>query len=136
MRAEKVKIVCFARKLAHMMSRGCGFLFRHYFSEFPILNPFLGKFGPKNSKFLVFPENWNTWYLEDADSYSDIIFNPNSVFGQIWTKKIQSCPFCLKIGTHGILKEMIPNPELDFRNSDARIHFWASLRQRNILCLF
>ena len=27
-------------------------------SEFPILNPSLGKFGPKQSKLFVFPENW------------------------------------------------------------------------------
>ena len=34
----------------------------------------LGKFGPKKSKSSVLPEKWHTWYLEDADSYSDISF--------------------------------------------------------------
>ena len=37
-------------------------------------NPFLVKFGPKKSKLFVLSENWHTWYLEDADTYSDISF--------------------------------------------------------------
>ena len=44
-------------------------------------------------------------------------------------RKIQSCSFCLKIGTHGILEVVIPNPDLDsnsnlnldFRDSDMKI---------------
>ena len=42
-------------------------------------------------------------------------------------QKIKSCPFWLKIGTHGILQVLIPNPDLDFWNSDPKIHFWANL---------
>ena len=38
------------------------------------LNPFLDKFGPKNSKLFTVTENWHTWYIEDADSYSDNSF--------------------------------------------------------------
>ena len=45
-----------------------------FFSEFPILNRFLGKFRPKKSKLFVLPENWRTEYLRDVDSYSDIGF--------------------------------------------------------------
>ena len=41
--------------------------------------------------------------------------------------KIKSCPSWLKIGTHGILEVLIPNPELDFWNSNPKIHFWANL---------
>ena len=37
-------------------------------------NPFLGKFGFKKWKFSVLSENWHTWYLKDADSYSNISF--------------------------------------------------------------
>ena len=37
-------------------------------------NPFLVKFGPKKSKLFILSENWHTWYLEDADTYSDISF--------------------------------------------------------------
>ena len=43
-------------------------------------------------------------------------------------QKIKSCPFWLKIGTHGILGVLIPNPGLDFGNTDPKIHFgqiWA-----------
>ena len=37
--------------------------------------------------------------------------------------KIQSCPFWLKIGSHGILEVLIPNPDLDFWNFDPKIYF-------------
>ena len=33
-----------------------------------------GKIWAKKSKFSVLPENWYTWYLEDADSYFNICF--------------------------------------------------------------
>ena len=42
-------------------------------------------------------------------------------------QKSKTCPFWLKIGTHGILEMLIPNPDLDFWNSDPKIHFWANL---------
>ena len=42
-------------------------------------------------------------------------------------RKVKDCPFWLKIGTHGILEMLIPNPDLDFSNSDSKIHFWANL---------
>ena len=84
---EKFKVVHFHWKLAHMVYRGCWFLFRHYFSEFPTLNRFLGKFELKKSKLFVFPENWHTQYLKDADSYLYISFlkifwnfKPKSIF--------------------------------------------------------
>ena len=44
------------------------------FWNFDPKNPFLGKFGPKNSKLSILSENWYTWYLKDADSYSNISF--------------------------------------------------------------
>ena len=52
-------------------------------------------------------------------------------FGQ----KIKSCSFWLKIGTHGILEVLIPNPDLDFWNSDPKIHFWANLDRKSQSCL-
>ena len=58
--AKKVKVVQFGRKLAHRVSRQCWFVFRHYFSQFSTLNPFLGKLGLKKSKLFVLPENWHT----------------------------------------------------------------------------
>ena len=38
-------------------------------------------------------------------------------------QKIQSGPFCLKIGLHGSLNMIIPNLDLDFRNSEPKTHF-------------
>ena len=51
-------------------------------------------------------------------------------------RKIKSCLFWLKIGTHGILEVLIPNPELDFWNFDPKIHFWANLGPKTQSCLF
>ena len=45
------------------------------FSEFPTLNPFLGKFGPNKSKLSSLAENWHTECLNDVNCYSDIIFH-------------------------------------------------------------
>ena len=42
--AKKVKVICFAWKLAHMVSRGCWFLFQYLFSKFQSKNQSLGKF--------------------------------------------------------------------------------------------
>ena len=72
--AKKVKVVCFDWKLVHMLSRDCWFLFQYQFSEFQNLNPFLDKFGPKNSKLTSLAENWHTECLDNVDSYSNITF--------------------------------------------------------------
>ena len=42
-------------------------------------------------------------------------------------QKIQSCPFWLKTGTHGIMEVLIPNPDLNFSNPKPKIKFWANL---------
>ena len=42
-------------------------------------------------------------------------------------QKILSSLFWRKIGTHGTLEVQIPNPYLDFWNSDPKILFWANL---------
>ena len=44
------------------------------FLKFQAQNPFLGKFGPKNSKLPVFFENWYTKYLKAAHSESRLRF--------------------------------------------------------------
>ena len=44
---EKHQVVQFGWKLAHRVSRRCWFLFRHYFSQFPTLNPFWTSSGRK-----------------------------------------------------------------------------------------
>ena len=50
--------------------------------------------------------------------------------------EIQSCPFWPLISSHDILEVLIPNPDLDFWNSDAKIHFWVNLRPKCQRCLF
>ena len=37
----------------------------------------------------------------------------------------------MKIGTHGILEVLIPNPDLEFRNSDPKILFQANLGRKS-----
>ena len=101
--AKKVKVVQFDWKLAHRVSRWCYFLFRHYFSQFRTLNPFLDKYGPKNSKLFILTENWHTWYIKDADSYSNNSFLNCQPLIHFWANlgwKSQSCLFCLKTDTH------------------------------------
>ena len=42
-------------------------------------------------------------------------------------RKMKSCQFWLKIGTHAILEVLIPNPDLHYWNFNPKIHFWANL---------
>ena len=51
-------------------------------------------------------------------------------------RKIKSCPFWLKIGTHGILEVLILNPDLDFWKSNPKIHFWANMGPKSQRCPF
>ena len=100
---------------------------------------FLGKFWPKKSKLPVLSENCHTWYLNDADSYSKFIFwisNPKIHFWANLGSKSQSCPFCLKIGTHGISRMLILIPTIIFWNSMPKIYFWANLGQKIQSCAF
>ena len=121
---KKVKVVQFGWKLAHRVFRQCWFLLRHYFSQFPTLNPFLDKFGPKNSKLFILTKNWHTWYIEDADSYSDNSFfelpTLNPFLGKFGLKK--SKLFVLpenwhtRTCTHSISKMLILISILVFSN--------------------
>ena len=51
-------------------------------------------------------------------------------------RKIKSCSFWKIIGTHDILEVLIPNRELDFWNSDPKIHFWTNLDRKIQSCPF
>ena len=68
------------------------------------------------------------------------IFEPKYCTLQYWAispnfgLKIKSCPFWLKIGTHGILEVLIPNPDLGFWNSDPKIHFWVNFGSKIQSC--
>ena len=77
---------------------------------FPILTLFWGNLCEKKWKLSVLTENWHTWYIEDADSYSDISFLNFQSQIYFWVnlgRKNQSCQFCLKIGTHGFSTMLI-----------------------------
>ena len=51
-------------------------------------------------------------------------------------RTIKSYLFQLKLGKHGILKVLIPNPDFDFWNFDPKIPFWANLDQKSQSCPF
>ena len=104
--AQKLKVIRFVWKLAHMVSQGCWFLFQYLFSEFQILIFFLGKFGPKKSKLSVLTENWYTWCFE--------IWKPKIHFWANLGQKSQSCPVWLKIGTQRVSTMVILIPTLFF----------------------
>ena len=50
-------------------------------------------------------------------------------------RKIKSYLFWLKIGTHGILEVLIPDPDLDFWSSYPKINFWVNLDPKIESCL-
>ena len=70
----KFKVDRLIWKLVHIVPQGCWFRIQTYIFKLWPRNPFLGKFGPKNSRFSIFSENWCTWYLKDADAYSNTSF--------------------------------------------------------------
>ena len=65
--------------------------------------------------------------LEHSQQYSNQNIARNWAISPDLGRKIQSCPFWLKSGSHGILEVLIPNPHLDFWNPDSKIHFSANL---------
>ena len=60
----------------------------------------------------------------------------NWAISQNLGQKTKCCPVWLKIGTHDIVEVLIPNPELDFWNSDPNISFWANLGPKIQSCWF
>ena len=89
--AKNFKVALFARKLARMVSRGYWFLFRHWFSELPTLNPFLGKFRMKKPKLFVFAwklahiVSWRCWFR--IRTYIFDILIPQCIFFEILSPK-------------------------------------------------
>ena len=80
---------------------GVDFQSRLRFLKLRPQNPFLGKFGPKNSKLFVLSENWYTLYLKDADPESGLRFlkfrHQNSFLGKFWSEKSKLFVFLEKI---------------------------------------
>ena len=57
-------------------------------------------------------------------SNPDLDFQNSNLKIHFWAnlgRKSENCPFCLKIGTHGILEEVIRNLDLYSQNSDAKL---------------
>ena len=101
--AKKVKVVYFDWKLAHRVSRRFWFLFRHYFSQFPSLNPFLANLGRKIQSCPFCLKIGKHGIPRMMILISTLVFwisKPKFIFGQNWAKKSQNCSFCLKIGAH------------------------------------
>ena len=51
-------------------------------------------------------------------------------------KLLNFSPFCLKIRKRSISRMLIPNPVLDFWNSDPKIYFWENLGPKIRSCPF
>ena len=106
---RKTKCCPFWLKVSTRYSEGADSESRIRFLKFQPQHPFLGKFGPQNLKLFVLFQNWCT-YLKDGDSKSRLSFwnfNPKIQFQANLGPSIQSCLFCLKIGTHGISRMLI-----------------------------
>ena len=91
--------------------------FTQLISTSPQLDP------PPTSSFQSPPSS-----LQHPQHYSNQNMARNWAISPNLGQKIQSCPFWLKIGPHGILKVLIPNPDLDFWNSTPKSTFgqvWA-----------
>ena len=87
----------------------------------------------------ILTENWHTWYIGGVDSESRLRFlkfRRQNLFLGKFGPKIQTCPFCLKIGARSMSRMLIPNPDLDFWSFDPKIHFWANLGPKIQSCSF
>ena len=73
-----------------------------------------------------------------ADSESGLKFlkyrPPKFIFGKIWTEKVKIVCFAKNWHTW-YLGRTDSKSDLDFRNSDLKIHFWANLGKKHS-CLF
>ena len=76
---------------------------------------------------------WRCWFWIQTSIFE--IVTPKSIFGQIWAPKIQSCPFCLKIGTHHISKMLILIATLMFWISNPNFLFGQILTKKvKVVC--
>ena len=74
--------------------------------------------------------------LQHPQQYSNQNIARNWAISLNLSRKIESSPFWLKIGSHGILEVLIPNPDLDFWNPNPKMHFWANLGRKSQSCPF
>ena len=74
--------------------------------------------------------------LQHPQQYFNQIVARNCAISQNLDEKIKICLFWQKIDTHRALEVLIPNPDVDFWNSDPKIHFWENSDQKIQSCLF
>ena len=77
------------------------------------------KLRPKNLKLSNLSEKWRIWYLGDADSESGVRsskFQPQNPFWANLSLKISKY-----LGGAGILKELVPDLDLYFQNSNPKL---------------
>ena len=79
-----------------------------------------------SAHFSLNPALWNT-----LNNIWTKMLHITGQFPQNIGRKTKRCPFWLKIGTHHILEVLIPNPHIDFWNSDDKNSFWDKLGARN-----
>ena len=109
------------------------------FFKFRLQNPFLGKFGPKNSKLSILSENQYTWYLRNVDSKSGwrvLKFRPQNPFlGKFGLKKSKLSVF--RENWHAWhLDDADSYSSNSFPNYQPQIHFWANgLKKVKLLVL-
>ena len=106
------------------------------FLKFRLQNPFLGKFGPKNSKLFVLFENWCAKYLKDADSESRLRllkFQPQNTFLGKFVSTNSKLPLMSENWYIYYLKDANSESRLKF---DPKIHFWANLSTQTQSCPF
>ena len=119
----------------------CFFVILHieisYRTEFPSLKMYLKKditkpcthlHPPPLSSFQPPPSS-----LHHSQQYSNQNNARNWAISPNLGWKIQSCPFWLKIGSHGILEGLIPNTD---SYSNPKIYFWANLGPKSQSCWF
>ena len=110
------------------------------FLKFRPKNPFLGKFGPKNSKLYVLSENWYSWYLKNTDSKSRFRLL------KFWPQNLFLGKFGLKNSKLSILSKNWYIWYLNYANSYSStsfmnfqiflIPFWENLDQKSQNCSF
>ena len=74
--------------------------------------------------------------LQHPHQYSNRNIARNWAISPNLGQKIQSCPFWLKNCSHGILKELIPNADIDFWNSNSKSIFGQIWAQNNKVVRF
>ena len=99
------------------------------------------KFRPKNPKLFILTENWQTLYLEGADSKSGLTFlefRPQNPFVSKFGPKKSKLFFLPEIGPYGISRMLILIPTLVFSISNLKSIFGqisAKKSQKCLVCL-